>query len=209
MASLPGVFSGWSDDDKSDACNALSDLRTGGMAWDIIEMHGQVTEDTINQHSGASNPTSFCAPCATPGASPPCGSSVMVDGKCHFAGSANYVIFGKMCQLCHDFASAAYKATAWYHLIDEDNFRLMTMQFEKTGMLGLIDLYKKYLPWLKGDSPASNIEAAKRWSTAGYDGWPVVASPAPDRDNCEACSKKTNLTSFTVSWYPKLNPYDR
>jgi outer membrane protein OmpA-like peptidoglycan-associated protein len=32
-----------------------------------------------------------------------CGNSVVVDGKCLLAGTANYALFGKMCRLCHDY----------------------------------------------------------------------------------------------------------
>jgi hypothetical protein len=84
------------------------------------------------------------------------------------------------------------------------------MQFSESGMLGLIDLYKKWLPRLKFESVASNIEAAKAWSKAGYNGWPVVPTPAPDRSNCVTdCPNKSDYSTFTVSWYPHLNPYER
>ena len=77
-------------------------------------------------------------------------------------------------------------------------------------MLGLIDLYKKWLPRLQFESVAANIEAAKAWSKAGYNGWPAVPSPAPDRSNCVTdCPHKADYSSFTVSWYPYLNPYER
>ena len=84
---------------------------------------------------------------------------------------------------------------------------MLQIQFTKSGMLGLIDLYKKYMPMLKGDPAVSNIDAAKRWSIAGYDGWPAVSSPVPDRDNCDPCPSKTDVAQFRVSWYPHLNPY--
>jgi hypothetical protein len=203
---LPATFSGWSEDEKEDACNALTALTTGGMAWDIIEMHGQVTSDVINRHSGGGRATSFCAPCATPGAVPACGSSVTIDGTCHFAGSANYVIFGKMCQLCRDFADAEYDSHSW---LTDTPYRMMQISFSKAGMISLIDFYKKWVPLLMNDFPASNIEAAKRWATAGYDGWPSVGTPTPDRANCGDCSKPSGYKWFNVSWYPKLNPGDR
>jgi hypothetical protein len=196
------AFAGWGEDDQIEACQALAKLTTGDIAWDIIELHFQVKEDWLNKK--------FRPPCATSGANPACGSSVTVDGGCHFAGSANYVIFGVMCRLCSDFAAAAYKRTSWYHILDLDTLRQLKLQFDESGMLSLIDLYKKWVPRLKGDSAAGNIEAAKAWSKAGYNGWPTVASPAPDRSNCATdCPNKSDCASFTVSWYPKLNPYER
>jgi hypothetical protein len=87
---------------------------------------------------------------------------------------------------------------------------MMMDAFTQSGMLGTIDLYKKWLPRLKFDSVASNIEAAKAWSIAGYNRWPSVPTPAPDRSNCVTdCPNKSDYTSFKVSWYPTLHPYKR
>jgi hypothetical protein len=205
MKDARAAFKGWDDDDKLDSCQALVDLSTGDIAWDIVEMHGQVTGDLLNNR--------FRPACATSGATPACGSSVTVDGGCHFAGSANYVIFGVMCRLCSDFLADLWRRSAWYSyrvLIQGDKLRMLMDEFTESGMLGTIDLYKKWLPRLKFDSVASNIEAAKAWSKAGYNGWPSVPSPAPDRSNCATdCPNKPDYSSFTVSWYPNLNPYAR
>jgi hypothetical protein len=196
------AFAGWDEDERIESCQALSSLTSGDIAWDIVELHRQVDSDWLNKK--------FRPPCATSGATPACGSSVTVDGGCHFAGSANYVIFGVMCRLCSDFAVTAYKRHSWYELIDRDTLRNLQMQFSESGMLGLIDLYKKWLPRLKFESVASNIEAAKAWSKAGYNGWPVVPTPAPDRSNCVTdCPNQADYSTFTVSWYPHLNPYER
>jgi hypothetical protein len=196
------AFSDWSDDDKVESCNALNSLLSGDIAWDIVEMHDQVDSDVLNK--------GLRPQCATSGATPACGSSVTVDGGCHFAGSANYVIFGVMCRLCFDFAAAAYKRHSWYEIFDRDMLRQLQMQFSESGMLGLIDMYKKWLPRIKFASVASNIEAAKAWSKAGYYDWPVAPTPAPDRSNCVTnCPHTAAFTKFTVSWYPRLNPYAR
>jgi hypothetical protein len=202
MKDARDAFNGWDDDEKVESCNALRDVRTGDIAWDIIEMHDQVKNDVLN--------LPFRPPCATSGATPACGSSVTVDGSCHFAGSANYVIFGVMCRLCFDFALANYKRLHWYNIIDQPKYQDLVMAYSESGMLGLIDTYKKWVPRLRGHSPAANIEAAKAWSKAGYYGWPSVPTPAPDRSNCVTnCPNKPNFNNFTVSWYPYLNPYER
>lgn len=196
-------FGSWTNDEKHTACQSLRSLVTGAYAWDIIELHQQVTGDVINN--------GFRPACATSGATPACGSSVTVDGSCHFAGSANYVIFGVMCKLCNDYYRTMLNDASWYEIIDKDTYRNGIYQFNQNGMLYLIDLYKKYIPLMKFDSPAGNIEAAKRWSIAGYNGWPVGAStPAPDRANCTlTCPVVTKIPNFRVSWYPKLNAYSR
>jgi hypothetical protein len=202
VSDVKKAFGGWSEDDKVDSCQALSDIRTGDIAWDIVEMHRQVDSDWLN--------SKFRPPCATSGATPACGSSVTVDGDCHFAGSANYVIYGAMCRLCSDFASIAFKSHSWYEIFDRDKFQQLQMQFSESGMLGLIDLYKKWLPRVKFASVAGNIEAAKAWSKAGYNGWPGVKSPPGDRSNCVTdCPHTADYSKFTVSWYPNLNAYER
>ncbi|HEY7425021.1 MAG TPA: hypothetical protein VH682_12390 [Gemmataceae bacterium] len=194
-------FARLDDQKKHEACSALSSLRTGGYAWDIIDLHRQVTDDTLNKP--------FRPPCATSGATPACGSSVTVDSSCHFAGSANYAVFGVMCKLCSDYYRDMLAKSSWYEIFDKDTYQRSMMQFSKVGMLGLIDLYKKYIPLLKFDSPAGNIDAAKRWSIAGYDGWPASAvTPPADRANC-AVTCPHQARGFRVSWYPFLNPYSR
>jgi hypothetical protein len=187
---------------KHEACQALSSLRTGAYAWDIIDLHRQVTNDALNKP--------FRPACATSGATPACGSSVTVDGSCHFAGSSNYVIFGVMCKLCSQYYQDQLNNASWYELFDKDTYRQGIVQFSKGGMLGLIDLYKKYIPLLKLDSPAGNIDAAKRWSIAGFDGWPGgAATPAADRANCTLTCPHRATGPFKVSWYPFLNAYSR
>ena len=187
---------------KTEACAALASLRTGAFAWDIIDLHHQVTSDLLNKP--------YRPLCATSGATPACGSSVTVDGSCHFAGSANYVIFGVMCRLCSTHYQTMLSSASWYEVLDKDTYRQGLMQFSKSGMLGLIDLYKKYIPLFKLESPAGNLDAAKRWSIAGYDGWPTGATtPAPDRANCQLTCPHRASGLFRVSWYPFLNPYSR
>ncbi len=197
-----GEFAKLSPDKKMEACEALSSLSTGAYAWDIIDLHSQVTSDVLNKP--------FRPICATSGASPACGSSVTVDGSCHFAGSSNYVIFGVMCKLCSTYYHDMLNNASWYEIFDNDTYRRGILQFTKSGMLGLIDLYKKYIPLLTLDSPAGNIDAAKRWSIAGYDGWPTgVSTPAADRANCTLTCPHRAAGLFKVSWYPFLNPYSR
>ena len=195
-------FARLDDKKKHEACSALSSLRTGGYAWDIIDLHRQVTSDTLNKP--------FRPPCATSGATPACGSSVTVDNSCHFAGSANYVIFGVMCKLCSDYYAGMLAKSSWYEIFDKDTYQRSMMQFSKPGMLALIDFYKKYIPLLRLESPASNIDAAKRWSIAGYDGWPISAkTPPADRANCAVTCPSQAAPGFRVSWYPFLNAYSR
>jgi hypothetical protein len=58
-------FARLDDDKKHEACSSLSSLRTGGYAWDIIDLHRQVTNDLLNKP--------FRPLCATSGATPACG----------------------------------------------------------------------------------------------------------------------------------------
>lgn len=205
------TFARWNNKDKNTACKALTSWSTGSFAWDIIELHLQVTSDTLNKP--------FRPQCATSGANPPCGSSVTVQNSCHFAGSANYVIFGVMCRLCHSFYDNLLQQNSsnWDIFLDavsdyspRDILRMSRDEFSENGMLYLIDLYKKYIPLLSLDPVAGNINAAKSWSKAGFHGWPNArATPIGDRSNCTLTCGQQPSTPLRVSWYPFLNAYSR
>lgn len=202
LAQTRSEFATLPDGKKHEACGALSSLSTGSYAWDIIDLHRQVTSDTLNGP--------FRPPCATSGATPACGSSVAVGGSCHFAGSANYAVFGVMCKLCSDYYVGMLAKNSSYENVDRDTYQRSVRSFSKYGMLGLIDLYKRYFPLLKFEAPAGNVEAAKRWSIAGYDGWPTsAATPPADRGNCTVTCPYKSTPAFRVSWYPFLHPYSR
>jgi len=104
--------------------------------------------------------------CATTGAHPACGQTVQIGTGCHLHGSANYVIFGVMANLCG----------MW-----------------RTTMRTLIWAYKH---------SSSNYEASRDWALAGYDGWPAVADPAGDRNNCARIGCPYIGGPFTLHWYP-------
>jgi hypothetical protein len=171
------TFAGWTSSQKEDSCDALDSYLHGSYAWDIIDLHNQ---DWI---SGNYRP-----PCATQGATPACGASVQVDEDCHYAGSANYVIFGAMCKLCYDY----------YYSIMLVNTGLA--RFTSRAMLDLIALYKG--PGLFS-SASGNYGPSRAWALAGYRGWPSAPSPSGDRPNCRpVCPTPYGGTSFLVNWYP-------
>ena len=171
-------FAGWEAEYRESACDSIVSYTRGMDAWDIIELH---RNDWILRYRPS---------CATSGAEPRCGSSVQVGTDCHYAGSANYVIFGVMCKLC------------------EDHFRALgsprTDDFSREEMLGWINLYKglglpvTVLPFGR----ATNLEASQAWATAGYDGWPAAPSPPGDRDNCLPVCATPHSDRFIVWWQP-------
>lgn len=180
VASIGTSFGGWSPDEKSEACDALDSSRTGGYAWDIVELHNNAW--ILN----------FRPVCASEAATPHCGSSVQVSGDCYYAGSVNYVIFGKMCKLCADYYLSIPLINTGY------------ARFTKSSMRSLISLYKG-----KGFSgfatPSANFGESIAWAEAGYDGWPSGATPPPgDRANCTPmCPTPYSGPSFRVNWYPR------
>lgn len=171
VAGIGTTFAGWSSSQKEDACDALDSYRTGGYAWDIVELHNNAWI------------LSFRPTCATEHATPHCGSSVQVGPECYYAGSANYVIFGKMCRLC-----AAYYLSI--PLISTGYAR-----FTRNAMRDLINLYK---------SGATNVAPSIAWAEAGHDGWPSGGSPPTgDRSNCAPlCPSPYTGPDFHVNWYP-------
>ena len=105
IAVAQSAFAGWTRDQQVDACEGLISILTGDGAWDIVELHN-------NAWILDYRPT-----CATQGANPPCGSTVQIGNECHYAGSANYVIWGVMCKLCFDMYDkwlSSMKKPSWY-----------------------------------------------------------------------------------------------
>jgi outer membrane protein OmpA-like peptidoglycan-associated protein len=179
VAGIRATFTGWTSSQKEDACDALDSLRTGGYAWDIVELH--------NQHWISLN---YRPPCASEPTDPHCGSSVQVGQDCYYAGSPNYVIFGAMCKLCYDY----------YYSIMLVNTGLA--RFTKSEMLHLIDEYKGH-GFSGFATPSPNFRESELWAVAGYSGWPFSGSPAGDRPNCSPrCPIPYKGGAFHVNWYP-------
>ncbi|MEA3051430.1 MAG: hypothetical protein QOG72_333 [Sphingomonadales bacterium] len=169
------TFAGWGAATREEHCDALDSLSTGGYAWDIVQLHNN---DWIH--------LLYRPACATAGATPPCGSTVQVDSECSYAGSPNYVIFGTMCDLCHG------------HYVSTANSSGQS-RFTQSKMLGLIAFYKG--PGVFS-SASGNYQESRLWASAGYLGWPSVASPAGDRPGCDpSCPTPHTAPSFQVAWW--------
>jgi Domain of unknown function (DUF4157) len=178
VAKTRRTFGTWSAADKTSACDALDSLTTGGVAWDINELHSNAW---IYLH--------YRPACATAGGSPACGSSVQVGSDCHYAGSVNYVIFGVMCDLCHSHFTAAGSASG-------------AARFTEPAMLHLVDVYKGH-GFTGLATPSANFVPSQRWSSAGYHGWPAAAAPPGDRSNCApTCARPAPPGPYSVHWIP-------
>jgi hypothetical protein len=205
-------FGGWNDNDKQNACISLRSLapRFGegffssfpkyaveaGSAWNIPELMRN-SVDYAHGHRGGNQWIKSYQQygCATP--DPPCGQTVQVDNKCFYSGTVNYVIFGVMCQLCHDYyAGRVASATS---AADAGPMKVFENRYTENEMAGLIRMWKSD----QGGGPG-NASPAEQWSRAGYQGWPNAATPQGDRDQqcpCK-CSQKYNGT-FHVDWGSK------
>jgi len=171
------TFAGWSSTDQANACFALDSLITGGIAWDINELHNNAWI------------LSYRPQCATHGATPACGSSVQIHDNCHYAGSVNYVVFGVMCKLCNSHFTAIGSVAH-------------ASEFTESAMLDLVNKYKG--TGLTGlQTPSSNFVESKNWATAGYHGWPAAGDPSADRSNCApVCPQPYTGATFGVHWVP-------
>jgi len=89
LTAMSSDWAGWNANQRDEACWALENISCGPSAWDIVDLHNNAW---IYQN--------YRPACATQGATPPCGSTVQIGSGCHFAGAANYVIFGRQCALC-------------------------------------------------------------------------------------------------------------
>jgi hypothetical protein len=210
VADTKKAFKGLVEDQRNDSCRALISLEYGYAAWDIVELHNNKWI------------LDYRPECATKGASPHCGSTVQVDGTCHYAGSANYVIWGVMCKLCYDHydqglkdqarfepgAGAGSYASQGYTERDRD-------EFNESGMLSYIDLYKGS-HWYNWWTESGNFDACNKWALAGYHDWATghASSPAGDRANCSTTcplvyGSLSNPDSpkgpFRLHWYPHFS----
>jgi outer membrane protein OmpA-like peptidoglycan-associated protein len=175
VARTRATFGGWGAADREAHCDALDSYRTGGYAWDIVELHNNAWI------SGSYRPA-----CATAGATPPCGSTVQIDTGCSYAGSPNYVIFGVMCRLCSDHYTATSNASG-------------VARFTQPEMQSWIRLYKGPGVFSGG---SGNFVASTQWADAGYNGWPGSASPAGDRNACgPTCPTPFTGPAFNVAWW--------
>ena len=117
--------------------------------------------------------------CATKGCKPPCGQTVQVDDQCFYRGSPNYVIFGVMCKLCAKHKAATGGNSAVY---------------SSGAMQALINLYKP---------TSKNRATSQAWAQAGYDDWPVAATPTGDRNSCKpTCTKPYRDGPFIIRFGP-------
>jgi hypothetical protein len=211
----------WTPSDREEACMAIVKKKTAAIAWDIPELHHQ---EWI---------ADYRPECATWTSYPRCGwfttdpdfnkdrqiaGTVTVDNSCHLAGSANYVIFGVMMKLCHDeyddrvtqAQTRMYDLPWWERArpgFDLQELKNMESVFTEGHMRTLIWAYKGHI-WFIRDA-SGNYEAAKRWASAGYNGWPTGEStPEADRAKCAVpCplaygSRGAQTGDFHVNWYP-------
>jgi hypothetical protein len=194
VAETRHMFHGWSTAKKAKACNMLVEPPQAAFAWDILDMH----KNAWILRYRCKTPSASCPEqpkhpvCATQGAN--CGSTVQVGKDCYYAGSANYVIFGTMCKLCHD------------QFIGKRTF-YGGMEFTELEMKALVYLYKV------GGITGANVSTAADWAVAGYHGWPSGGTPpAGDRNNCHpGCPTPYRGSDkgfdFKIVWCPYSHPY--
>ena len=150
-----------------------------GMAWDTRELFLPNTSwlDSYFLSSSCGSPRDPGCPsdptrllCETVGS---CGNSVVVDGKCMLAGTANYALFGKMCRLCHDY----------------------TGRWNRWDMRAIIGVWKT-VDWDDSTPP-------KEVASAAYDGtFPAVPAAAENRSSCAGRCGRTHGGAFDFIWEP-------
>jgi len=102
-----------------------------------------------------------------------CGNSVVVNGKCMLAGTANYALFGKMCRLCHDY----------------------TGRWNRWDMRAIIGVWKT-IDWDDSTPP-------KEVASAAYDGtFPTVPAATENRGTCTGRCGQTHGAGFDFIWEP-------
>ncbi len=186
ISALSGVrtaFASWKDDQRNGACDAADKVLSGALtSWDILPLFRGSNGWIL----------SYRPACATQGATPPCGSSVQVGNECYYSGTANYVLYGVMCQLCHDHFVATNPPEA--------------DRFKEDKMLKNIYDYKGPGSLL---GAGANWTMCQEWSKAGYQGWPAGGIPPSPGDKANCSTTCTTPFSpppdFIARWCPHLN----
>jgi hypothetical protein len=90
-------FRSWSSEQKIAAADAVHSIFTGGKAWDIAVL---ASIGFGQQHFQAAGKIYFAG-------SGKAARTIAFRGKCYYAGSANYALWGKLNRLCRDFFLAS------------------------------------------------------------------------------------------------------
>ena len=177
-------FKGLTGFQQSRSCTALGPggFLVGvnpGMAWDTRELFLPNTGwlDAYFRRKSCGSPRDpGCDTdphrllCETPAT---CGNSVVVDGKCMLAGTANYALFGKLCRLCHDYNGS----------------------WNRWDMRAIIGVWKT-VDWDDSTPP-------KEVASAAYDGtFPTVPAAAENRGTCTGRCGLTHGGVFDFIWEP-------
>jgi hypothetical protein len=164
------AFGGWSTTTRYDVCIGLVTLPAAAVSWDIAELGPGGREKLTREYPA----------CAS------CGNSVRVGRDCHYSGSVNYVAYGVMMRLCHDYLSHEDSSIADWFTPEE--------------MLELIYMHKN-----QSGTQAANFQASNEWALTGYHTKSIRPTPEGDRKECqERCSDSYSGPGFTVRWLPKI-----
>ena len=188
VALAGSMFAGWSNTEKDDRCKSLISFETGGIAWDIDQLfnrnHGWILGYRPDCATAQNYSTSSRA-------DEVCGNTVQVGNQCFYAGSPNYIIFGKMMKLCYDH----YAATGEIKMMGPHGTVVYKKDdFDRASTLDLVFIYKG----LPGFS-STNYEGSRAFTIKGFDASANV--PQGDRPNCyPSCPSPYSGSAFTVRW---------
>jgi hypothetical protein len=172
LARVKSEFASWSALTRYNACGDLVTLPGAAIVWDIRELGPGGRDDFSKRYQGCES----------------CGNSVQVGNGCHYSGSVNYVAYGVMMRLCHDYLSRERSLIADW--------------FSRNEMLELIYIHKSMNRNLE---PSANFKASSEWALAGYESGSVRPTPPGDRPECrERCSKSYSGRGLTVNWLPHV-----
>jgi hypothetical protein len=170
LGRVKSEFGRWGAVKRYDACIGLVTLPAAAFSWDIRELGPGGRQAFTARYEGCES----------------CGYSVQVGRGCHYSGSVNYVSYGVMMRLCHDYLSQEDSAIADW--------------FSSNEMLELIYMHKN-----RSGTPAANFQASNNWALAGYHSRSIRPIPPGDRPECkERCSKSYSGPGLTVNWLPNV-----
>ena len=172
LQEVESTFAGADDLTRGSCCQALYSLATAFFAWDIQQLRDQ---GWIATYQGCAKGDD-------------CDRSVQVTSQCHYAGSVNYVLFGKAHRLCYDYYKRLGVDVERYH--SEEAMKSDINKYKGTGLFGL-------------STPAANFEASKNWAVLGYHGFKPTRVINGDRPDCApTCRWPYMGGAFKWTWVP-------
>ncbi len=184
-------FNAMSDAGSEDLCGGLTGP-TSFIAWGIPQIPTGQEDDFVRPY--------LLAGCA--GSNSPCRHSVSVDGKCTYAWTVRYALYGAVNRFCYNFFN---KESGKYHI---------PLGLTAAGLYDLDAATTNAFTWKRANffNPLQfllgvryawrDAQIAADWTRAGWNGTTNFRSPGADPElaGCSTCNSQQYLNRLEFNW---------